>query len=233
MHATPRPASASGSGNDALYYGVGTAPPCKPTDPNVYECLNTTWWGNLVALSNAASSPLVVGLNIHPNGTVSPPKGALPALLCRHAHSGACMHACMPPPTAAGPWDPTNAEALLQYAQSQGQAGSIYGLELGNEQNDNMNAQQQAAALRVLSGVLDRSWDVRAAPRPVLLGPDTHSFRSGSMKDNGATLQYLQVRPPCLARKRVCRAARHTFVARVLQEYVTATAGILGAGTAA
>jgi hypothetical protein len=64
-----------GTGNDALYYGVGTAPPCKPTDPTVYECLNATWWGNLVALSTAAESPLVVGLNIHPNGTVSPPKG--------------------------------------------------------------------------------------------------------------------------------------------------------------
>jgi hypothetical protein len=64
-----------GSGNDVLYYGVGDAPPC-PKTTSTCECLNATWWNSLVSLSDAADSPLVVGLNIHPSGTVSPPKGA-------------------------------------------------------------------------------------------------------------------------------------------------------------
>jgi hypothetical protein len=66
-----------------------------------------------------------------------------------------------------------------------------------------MTAAQQAAALHVLAAALDKSWT--STPRPVLLGPDTHSFHDGNVKANGATLQYLQ-------------------------DYVTATAGILGAG---
>lgn len=178
-----------GTGNDALYYGVGSAAPCKPTDPTIYECLNATWWANLVTLSNSASAPIVLGLNIHPNGTVSPP---------------------------AGPWDPSNAAALLTYAQEQGQAASIWGLELGNEQNSEsmwcsrsseqlqrwsillspraaVSAAQQAAALHVLAALLDQKW-VSSSPRPVLLGPDTHSFHDGNLKNNGPVLKYIQVR---------------------------------------
>ena len=53
-----------GTGNDYLHYSVAGAEPCKPTIPYLYECLNTTWWENLYALSSAADSPLIVGLNI-------------------------------------------------------------------------------------------------------------------------------------------------------------------------
>jgi hypothetical protein len=54
-----------GTGNDFLHYAVGpSASPCKPTIPFVYECFNTTWWENLYALSVAANSPLIFGLNI-------------------------------------------------------------------------------------------------------------------------------------------------------------------------
>lgn len=189
-----------GTGNDALYYGVGTAPACKPTNPTVYECLNATWWDNLVDLSTSAGSPLVVGLNIHPAGTVSPPKGAYVNAVLLTAPPA---HA--PPSPHPGPWDPTNAEALLAFAQSQGQGASIFGLELGNEQNSEMTAAQQAGALAVLAGVLDRVWDTTAAPRPVLLGPDTHSFHDGDEQANAATLVYIQ-------------------------DFVNATSGILGAG---
>ena len=75
-----------GTGNDALYYGLGGAPACGKTVDKVYECLNATTWDALVALSAAAASPIVLGLNIHPAGTTSPPKG---------------------------PWNGTNARALL------------------------------------------------------------------------------------------------------------------------
>jgi hypothetical protein len=91
----------------------------------------------------------------------------------------------------------------LSFAQAQNQGTSVFGLELGNEQNDDMTAVQQASALRVLAGVLDRVWNTSAAPRPVLLGPDTHSFHDGV--GNGPTLAYLQ-------------------------DYVSAAGDILGAG---
>ena len=54
--------------------------------------MNATWWQNLVDFSTAAESSLIVGLNIHPWNTTSPPKAS---------------------------WDPRNAEALLRYAKSQ------------------------------------------------------------------------------------------------------------------
>jgi len=135
-----------GTGNDALYYGVGTAPPCGPTVPAFYECLNSSTWSDLAELSTAVSSPMIVGLNIHPANASSPP---------------------------SGPWDATNARALLTFAQERGDP--IWALELGNEQNDNMDAAQQAGALRVLSSVLDDVYG-SSAQRPLLVGPDTHSF---------------------------------------------------------
>ena len=166
--------------NDALYYGLGSAPPCRATDPGKYECLNATTWNALHALSVAASSPLIVGLNIHPAGASSPPKG---------------------------PWDATNARALLTSAKEEGKG--IWALELGNEQvgeelanpssaadtairppphthpstrlpplqNTIMTASQQAGAFAVLAGVLDDVYGAGAADRPLLIGPDPHSFR--------------------------------------------------------
>ena len=90
-----------GTGNDALYYGLGDAPACAPTVPAVYECLNETWWINLNKLADVASSPIVAGLNIHPANASSPPSGS---------------------------WDSTNAAALLSYAKAHGQA--LYALEV-------------------------------------------------------------------------------------------------------
>lgn len=164
-----------GTGNDLLHYGVPGSAPCRASVPDVYECLNTTWWGNLVALSHASNSSLIAALNIHPYNKSSPPHG---------------------------PWDPTNAEALLRYAKSMEQ--HIYALELGNEQNGIMSPQQQAAALHVLNGVLDAVYG-SGADRPLLVGPDPHSLHLVDA-DAVKTVQYLQ-------------------------EYVTATTGILHAVT--
>ena len=76
-----------GTGNDALYYGVGGAPDCGPTRPFVYECYNQSLFDNMVALAGAAGAQIIFGLNIHPaTGAPSPPKG---------------------------PWDPSNARFLL------------------------------------------------------------------------------------------------------------------------
>ena len=144
-----------GTGNDALYYQVGGAPACHATSPGKYECLNQTWWESLTSLSAAAGAPLIFGLNIHP------------------ADSGAS------PPQA--PWNATNARALLAYAKAQN--APLFGLELGNEQNTEMTAGEQAAAFRVLSGVVDEVYGPAAPNRPLLFGPDPHSF-----KDAGSAL---------------------------------------------
>ena len=152
-----------GTGADALHYGVPGATPCTATIPAVYECLNSTWYNNLQALSTAASSPLIFGINIHPAGGTSPP---------------------------SGPWNPTNAAALLRAAKAAGQ--TFFALELGNEQNDNMEAEEQAAAFAVLSSTLDEVYGAGPSPdRPFLVGPDTHSFHDGG-EENGAILAYLQ-----------------------------------------
>lgn len=151
-----------GTGNDVLYYGLGDAPPCGPTKDKVYECLNETTWNALAAIAVAADSPLVFGLNIHPAGGSSPPKG---------------------------PWDGTNARALLTLAHARGQRLSC--LELGNEQNTIMTAAEQAAAFVVLSGVLDDVYGAGSPARPTLVGPDTHSFRDAG-SSIAVVLKYLQ-----------------------------------------
>jgi heparanase 1 len=146
-----------GTGNDDLWYELGTAPPCASATRSTsasYECLNQTVWDSLVSLSTASGAPLIFGLNIHPaNSGDSPPKG---------------------------PWNATNARAALTFAKAQG--APIYGLELGNEQNTIMTATEQAAAFRVLSGVVDDVWGT-STDRPLLFGPDPHSF-----KDAGSAL---------------------------------------------
>ena len=55
-----------------------------------------------------------------------------------------------------------------------------------------MTAQQQAAALGVLSGVLDELYgpDPRAPGRPLLVGPDAHGVHDPS-QNNSAVLDYL------------------------------------------
>lgn len=91
-----------GTGNDYLYYGLGDAPPCNATVPGKqYECLNSTWFDALSAISVSSSNALVFGVNIHPSQTISPPKG---------------------------PFDPTNAISMLKYAKAH--ATPIFALEL-------------------------------------------------------------------------------------------------------
>jgi hypothetical protein len=144
-----------GTGNDYLSYSVPGAAPFS-CEPGKLECLNTTWLDNLHDLSLSSNNGLVFGLNIHPENASSPPKG---------------------------PWDPTNARALLSYLKAQNR--SLFGVELGNEQNTIMSAQQQAQAFGVLSSMLDDVYG-KGEGRPALVGPDPHSF-----KDAGSSVSQL------------------------------------------
>ena len=133
-----------GTGNDALYYLV----PGAGTSCTGGECLNTSWILDLWELSRVSNSPIVFGVNIHPPGGSSPPKG---------------------------PWDSTNARALFAYLKSQNL--TVFGVEIGNEQNTIMSAEDQAGALLSLSSLLDSVYGPSSSVRPVLIGPDPHSFR--------------------------------------------------------
>ena len=57
---------------------------------------------------------------------------------------------------STGRWDPTQARGLIQFAQANGY--SIYGFELGNEQNKAFNAPSEAADFKVLSELVNEMY---------------------------------------------------------------------------
>lgn len=138
-----------GSGGDFMTYAtpmVGGS--CGPLPTNG-ECLNSTTFDAVLALSAAASSTLVMGLNIWPVGSKSPP---------------------------AGPWNSTNARTLLEYVHDRGAPvmPPAMAFELGNECNGNgFTAAQQAATFRVLADTLADVFPAAGpVPRPPMVGPD-------------------------------------------------------------
>ena len=132
-----------GGGGDELAYGVPSQ--CDaPRPASGLECLNRSTLDALLGVATAASARLVFGLNILPSGA-----------------SGSS-----PPP----PWDPAAARGLLTYIRDSG--FPLAGVELGNERNAHgYTPAQQAAAFRVLAGLLAELWPAPAA-RPALWGPD-------------------------------------------------------------
>lgn len=156
-----------GTGNDFLNYAVGGRS-CPSPSP-ARECLNATWASNLFALANGSSSGLVFGLNISP------------------ADSG--------PAPPKGPWNASQAKALLAWALGAGFAP--WAVELGNERDaptpNPLTAAQQAAAFGVLSAALDEVYAAAPARRPLLVGPDPHGFHNATDADyNARKLSYLQ-----------------------------------------
>lgn len=71
-------------------------------------------------------------------------------------------------------WDPTNTRELLTYAIERNQ--TLFGLELGNEQNTKLSTQQAAADFATLHRLLQELYP-NAANRPRIVGPDIHSFK--------------------------------------------------------
>jgi hypothetical protein len=96
----------------------------------------------VLALTAGAASPVVLGLNILPDGNTP----------------------------AAAPWDPTNARALLEFVRDHA-AVPLAGVQLGNERNSyGFSPSEQAAAFHVLAGVVADVFP--AGARPALVGPD-------------------------------------------------------------
>ena len=149
-----------GTGENYLHYEVAGAPKCPPSTAT-RECLNASTWRALGALASAAQAPLIFGLNLFP---------------------------AFSPPPPGGPWNASNARALLADAAARGVP--IGYVELGNEVNDIVTPQQQAAAYATLSSVLDDVYGAGSRARPLMVGPDTHSLHDAG-ESGKAILAYL------------------------------------------
>ena len=154
-----------GTGNNALFYGVGDAPACPPTVPGRTECLNDTLWRGVAGLAAAARAPIVFGVNFFPNASYP-----------------------LPPDRR---FDPTNAVAFFGYARARGDP--IFGVELGNELNSIMTAQEQARGMLALDAALAGVYG--SDPRPVLIGPDALGIHTpqggGPVLPTSTILQYM------------------------------------------
>jgi len=79
-----------------------------------------------------------------------------------------------------GTWDPENARKLLQYSIDK--KYKIWGLELGNELNIEMEPEAQAKDIHDLHKMLDEIYPKDSNNKPKLLGPDPHSFKNHANK---------------------------------------------------
>lgn len=77
-------------------------------------------------------------------------------------------------------WDPTDARALIRYAQQRNY--QFYGFELGNEQNPGRKPASEAADFAVLNSLLVELFpDMTVRPR--IIGPDVHGLHVGPAQD--------------------------------------------------
>ena len=119
------PVRVGGAGSDILSFATLANNTACGALPASYECLNSTTLDAVLGLSANTNTPILLGLNLLPNG--------------------------VRPPT---PWDPTNARALLSFVRDHA-ALPLAGIELGNEQNSyGYLPSQQAAAFQLLADVV-------------------------------------------------------------------------------
>lgn len=144
-----------GSGEDYLTYEFGNTT-CKDT-----RCLNATHWDNLYSLVHDAGAKMVFGLNECPRTNIIPEK---------------IQTTC---DDVGGTWDSTNAREFLKYSISKGY--TFFGFELGNERNGQISADTQAKDFKVLSELLIELYP-DTTTRPLLFGPDAHSFKDNPKK---------------------------------------------------
>ena len=142
-----------GSGNDGLPYALDMNTPSSPGNKCVVgspRCLNRTWVDNLVHFAKASRARLVFGLNV---------------CTCKN------MQRNDPKSCHGQPWDPTESTVLLEYMIAANH--TVFGFELGNEQNTNYSPTLMAANFKVLSDLLVKLYPA-AASRPKIIGPDVH-----------------------------------------------------------
>ena len=139
-----------GTGNDYLTYeGFGNTT-CKEQTETT-ECLNRTWYTNLLDFTENSKAKMIFGLSMN---TKLDSETA---------------------PDFPYPWDPSNAREILQWTIDQGRDHLLAGLELGNEQNKRYDAKKTAVDFEILYNMTLELWPDEKT-RPFLAGPDPHSF---------------------------------------------------------
>ena len=146
-----------GTLGDEIGYDVGEGPvhncpmPQAARDGNVSYCLSMARWDELHGWCAEAGCRIAFGLNALYGRAGNP----------RHSFN------------VSGPWDATNAAALLEYTAKRGYSRdtTLFGFELGNELQDDLPAPVLAAQYRKLSGMIDRLWP-NVTARPWIIGPD-------------------------------------------------------------
>jgi heparanase 1 len=150
-----------GTGNDYLTYEFG-ATKCQPLT-ETQECLNETTWTSLLSFADKASARMIFGLSLNTG---------------KDAAAAVDVAAERGDPFPF-PWDPSNAREILEWTIAARLDHLIFGFELGNEQNSRYSGAQIAQSFAVLHNLTIELWP-DAAKRPVLFGPDPHSFHAAS-----------------------------------------------------
>eukprot|EP00037_Helgoeca_nana_P025144 m.271247 g.271247 ORF g.271247 m.271247 type:complete len:616 (-) comp26872_c0_seq1:41-1888(-) len=151
-----------GAGNDGLPYALDMSDPASAGNQCVkgsIRCLNRTWVDNLCGFASNSGAKLVFGLNIN---------------VCTNPDSDSTrLEEPLANPCAGRPWDPTESRALMQYLIKANH--TIFGFELGNEQNTNYEPHVAAANFKILSDLLVELYP-DSTQRPKIIGPDVHGF---------------------------------------------------------
>jgi len=128
--------------------------------------MNMTWWRNTLEFARASKARILFGISLQTGHDDRMP-GAQAAVAEREGRR------LLQFPQV---WDPTNARELLRWTLQQGLGDVLWGFELGNEQNTAYSGEASANNLAILHNLTVELWpDPRN--RPVLLGPDPHSFK--------------------------------------------------------
>lgn len=155
-----------GTGNDYLTYEIEPEFPCPPRS-ETSECMNLTWWTNLLDFTEASGSKMIFGLSMN--------TGHDRRRLRSLEGEDAGVDGNRPPDPFPRIWDASNAHALLNWTIAHGRDHLLYGFELGNEQNTQYSGDEIAANFAVLSNLTRDLWPDETR-RPLLFGPDPHSF---------------------------------------------------------
>lgn len=132
--------------------------------------MNQTQWTSLLEFTKASNAKMVFGLSMNTGHDLG-----------HKEEQGAGAGAGAGDPGFPWPWDPTNAKSILAWTIAAGYDDLLFGFELGNEQNSKYTGKQIATNFGILHNLTIALWP-DASKRPVLVGPDPHSYHGQDSK---------------------------------------------------
>eukprot|EP01084_Bolivina_argentea_P189162 325388_1 len=138
---------------DYTYYQVGDENPCQlPTNQSTgYYCYTMEQFDNLINYAHKTNSSLIFGLS---------------------------MGYPLFPKNDSSFWNSSNTKQFLEYLYSVKKYTNkdIYGFELGNEVNKDVEPSFQINAFKQLRIILQNTYGKNNLEMPILAGPDPHSY---------------------------------------------------------